>query len=535
MSRVTVKSIDTATLSAGPSCTPSASVDCEMNWIEIQYVSSIPENMPKHMEAAELTEWDIMPVELGMRFVITDVNQTRFRKTSIITGNKPTRVFLPLDADEVLFTFEGERPSETLGVPEAEKPGKKEESWFGGIARGVVSGSIRGANQFLTAIDDLSMWLDEKVPLGGIVVDTREGFSIRWQSSKEINDLKSRGVKSVGDLRIPEIDRPTSTVGQMTEGAAQFLVGFIPAVRGVRVLSGGAALTSTGKLAQFAIAGAVADATVFDPHEKRLSDLIQQYPALQNPVTEYLASDPGDSKAEGRLKNALEGLILGAVLDGFVRGLRVMKYGVTRTVARLPSKHRYIFYSETLDAVVDVMLRAARKMEPRVTALLQDIARRTNGTMAGLEFRLKTDKSLSEKIVRDATGSGEIYSVAAAKIKDVLRYTIVYSEKDYRRAVQEAIDALYAKGYKKIRIKNAWSNPPGEYKGINAAFETPRGYEFELQFHTKASLDAKQMSHGLYEQQRQLSPKDPLYKKLETQQAKIFENVPIPPGARDIR
>jgi len=46
--------------------------------------------------------------------------------------------------------------------------------------------------------------------------------------------------------------------------------------------------TKTGALVKGMAVGAVVDATVFDPHEARLSDLLQQYPALRNPITAYL-------------------------------------------------------------------------------------------------------------------------------------------------------------------------------------------------------------------------------------------------------
>jgi len=71
--------------------------------------------------------------------------------------------------------------------------------------------------------------------------------------------------------------------------------------------------------------GAVADATVFDPHEERLSNMIESVPELQNPVSEYLAADPSDSEAEGRFKNALEGLGLGALTEGVMLGLKAIR------------------------------------------------------------------------------------------------------------------------------------------------------------------------------------------------------------------
>jgi hypothetical protein len=111
---------------------------------------------------------------------------------------------------------------------------------------------------------------------------------------------------------------PRTVTGAGVRAISQFLTGFIPALRGVK------ALGVTGVAAP-AAAGAIADATVFDPQEERLSNLIQEVPELQNPITEYLAASPEDTDAEGRLKGALEGLLAGGIADGLIQGIRLVK------------------------------------------------------------------------------------------------------------------------------------------------------------------------------------------------------------------
>ena len=103
--------------------------------------------------------------------------------------------------------------------------------------------------------------------------------------------------------------------GGMIEGISQFLTGFIPASKVV-----GAA----GKAAPY-IAGAVADAVVFDEHEARLSDLIETYPEISNPVTRYLQADSTDSMAEGKFKSAVEGLFAGGVADALVKAVKTVR------------------------------------------------------------------------------------------------------------------------------------------------------------------------------------------------------------------
>ena len=154
------------------------------------------------------------------------------------------------------------------------------------------------------------------------------------------------------------IDRPTTMAGGLTEGITNFMVGFLPVVgwlgKGAklgRTLSlapklsrtAQAAATARGAsgtalaidVARGATAGAIADFAVWDGHEERLSDLVQAYPFLANPVTEFLQADENDHEIEGRLKTAVEGLMLGGVIDlarfmiHYRAGIRARSAGAT--------------------------------------------------------------------------------------------------------------------------------------------------------------------------------------------------------------
>lgn len=122
-------------------------------------------------------------------------------------------------------------------------------------------------------------------------------------------------------------------VGTLTSGVTQFAAGFVP-VAGVLGKAGKAgkalkALKNSDRLrdslAYGAIVGAPADFIAFNGHEGRLADLIQQYPGLQNPITDALSSDPDDSEWEGRFKNAVEGLLVGPAAELLLHGVRFLK------------------------------------------------------------------------------------------------------------------------------------------------------------------------------------------------------------------
>lgn len=110
--------------------------------------------------------------------------------------------------------------------------------------------------------------------------------------------------------------------GGAVEGISQFATGFIP-LFGLAGRAG--ALAKAGTVTKGVVAGAATDFTFFNGQEARLSNLIQQVPELQNPVTEFLAYDGDESELEGRMKNVLEGLGLEAVAGVFIKSVKAMK------------------------------------------------------------------------------------------------------------------------------------------------------------------------------------------------------------------
>jgi len=110
--------------------------------------------------------------------------------------------------------------------------------------------------------------------------------------------------------------------GRAREGVAVFK---IPTLGQVPFEALGNAITLGAGFGKATTAGAIADFAVFDPHEERLSNLINRYPALSTPITEFLASDPNDTEMEGRLKNLLEGAALGGIIEPFIVGLRTLR------------------------------------------------------------------------------------------------------------------------------------------------------------------------------------------------------------------
>jgi hypothetical protein len=185
------------------------------------------------------------------------------------------------------------------------------EGLFKDIAGGIVEAPRQAVAGALDAVAEIVDLIDIDPMVAGAITMAAGGGEIGAKTAAKV-------AKAVSEAETPTIEaEPRTVTGSLVRGVSQFLTGFGPALKAVK---------GTGKAAPY-IAGAIADATVFDPMEARLSDLVQEVPALSNPVTEYLAASPDDTEAEGRFKNAIEGLALGGLADGLMSAVKFIKSG----------------------------------------------------------------------------------------------------------------------------------------------------------------------------------------------------------------
>lgn len=127
----------------------------------------------------------------------------------------------------------------------------------------------------------------------------------------------------------------------LAEGVTQFLTLASPVTQVMKA-------KGVGPILQTVTASGVSGGLGFSGQQERLSDLVQQFPAIANPVTDFLASDVDDSFAVGRLKNALEfaGLDV-AVMLPFVKTLRQ-----TRGQARNAKPNGEVELAQKIDKAV---------------------------------------------------------------------------------------------------------------------------------------------------------------------------------------
>ena len=172
--------------------------------------------------------------------------------------------------------------------------------------------------------------------------------------------------------------------------------------------------------------------------------------------------------------------------------------------------------------------------EKTVTPAMRRIEAEDPGRhLVGLEHRLKGRERIEEKVTHDVQKKGISAEQAFADMKDAIRFTFQYAEDKYTTGVQTDAQRLKDAGIEFVDSRNTWSSE--QYKGINSWWrEDDSGQLFEIQFHTQASFDAKQETHGAYERLRTLPEDSGEVRDLRAYQREVNAKIPIPPGAPDI-
>jgi hypothetical protein len=121
--------------------------------------------------------------------------------------------------------------------------------------------------------------------------------------------------------------------------------------------------------------------------------------------------------------------------------------------------------------------------------------------LAGLRHMLKGEDRLKEKVADELAAPGMSVREALGKVSDAVRYTFTYSPQRYADGINADVVRLTAEGFELIKLKNLWAEE--QYKGINSQWRRPEtGLRFEVQFHTRESLEAKELTHEAYERIR---------------------------------
>jgi hypothetical protein len=183
-----------------------------------------------------------------------------------------------------------------------------------------------------------------------------------------------------------------------------------------------------------------------------------------------------------------------------------------------------------VDAACDRMATA----ETQITERVEDTERASVGSLAGKMFCRKEPDSLKDKVAAELVTNpdADVYEVVAS-VHDGVRYTLQYDDTEYVNEVYSDIGRMKDHGLELTRLKNLWDD--AEYKGINSQWlDRETGQAFEMQFHTPASFEAKQITHKAYERIRNPLTSKEESGELRDYQREVSSKIPIPMGAPEI-
>jgi hypothetical protein len=148
-------------------------------------------------------------------------------------------------------------------------------------------------------------------------------------------------------------------------------------------------------------------------------------------------------------------------------------------------------------------------------------------------FALKSPDRFKEKLAKLITRyPDQLVSDLASVIHDGNRYTFLFPGEHYAAGVAQATRLLTDRGHRLELRKPSWDGD-ASYHGVNCRW-SDAAVQFEIQFHTPESWEAKQKTHDVYEKQCDLRTSPEERGRLEREQCDIATAVPVPAGALEI-
>lgn len=191
------------------------------------------------------------------------------------------------------------------------------------VGQGLVESVPQAFGGAMDALHEVDQALQSVLPVGGLrILDDDGNVDLGFVGQEEYDRLEGRDGSFFEALATEEAD---SVTGGIVRAGAQFLTGFVPALKGLK--AAGAASTGIKGAGTALGAGAISDAVAHDPHQERLSTFLNEVPALADVVPDYLAANGPEveTELEGRLKNAIEGAGLGVMADGLLGAFKFYK------------------------------------------------------------------------------------------------------------------------------------------------------------------------------------------------------------------
>lgn len=174
------------------------------------------------------------------------------------------------------------------------------------VGNWIVGGPMRGVQSGIRFfVDPLVRAIDANTPLGAI--SEAVGLEDFGEPGEDGQPKHFTLPNPVGWM-----DDAESVTGSILQGTTQFATGFGAA---------GATVKGAGIVANL-VKAAIADFAAFEGQSGNFANFVQQYPALQTALGDYLATDENTPELEGRLKNVAANFLPSALGEPFVRTTR---------------------------------------------------------------------------------------------------------------------------------------------------------------------------------------------------------------------
>lgn len=204
--------------------------------------------------------------------------------------------------------------------PEPKAPKTREMGWmetaWDATGRAVGAGAERAVNETFDAAESFDRWASSKLDEVGIpsrlqLVDKEGNFDIDLKYSHEVDMTQP----SYGSVEIDMFKDPETLTGGLVSGVAQFGVGML----------GAGKFTKLSGLRGAFVNGAIADAIVFDPNDKNVMGMLDEWGVETGAVGEALATNPDDPEYINRLRNVAEGVVAGGIVEAIGWGVKAAR------------------------------------------------------------------------------------------------------------------------------------------------------------------------------------------------------------------
>lgn len=181
----------------------------------------------------------------------------------------------------------------------------------------------------------------------------------------------------------------------------------------------------------------------------------------------------------------------------------------------------------------------ARANEQEITRDLVSISDKTGAWMYGLDFSVKTGKSVASKIARKkeaAKAKGKPIPTdeeIVSGLGDLVRYTQMCDHDSIGTTAKKTLTALKEKGYTINEVDNKWTDETSYYKGFHINATSPNGQKIELQIHSPESMEVKEQLHPMFEVSREVDTERSAARQLVAYQKGLSRTLKMPKGIDD--